>query len=151
MSRLCGQNMRIDLLKDMPGHLIRRVQQISSAYFAREMAEFELTSVQFVALVALAETPGLDQTRLAELIDFDKATIGGVIERLIRKGLITRTVSPQDRRVKRLAVTPAGMALIKTGFPGVQRVQSLLTAALSDEEARQFSDLLKKIIASFDE
>ncbi|BAK66539.1 MarR family transcriptional regulator [Sphingobium sp. SYK-6] len=143
--------MRIDLLKDMPGHLIRRVQQISSAYFARELAEFELTSVQFVALVALAETPGLDQTRLAELIDFDKATIGGVIERLIRKGLITRTVSSQDRRVKRLAVTPAGMALIKVGFPGVQRVQNLLTTALSDEEARQFSNLLKKIIASFDE
>lgn len=142
--------MRIDHLKTMPGHLVRRVQQISSAIFAREMAEYELTSVQFVALVAIAEMPSLDATRLAELIDFDKATIGGVIERLLRKGLITRVQSSEDRRVKKLTATPAGKALIEVAFSCVERVQERLMGALSEEEARQFDTLLKRIIVSAD-
>jgi hypothetical protein len=37
----------------MPGHLIRRAQQISTALFAEECAEFDLTSVQYAALTAI--------------------------------------------------------------------------------------------------
>ncbi|HWL46681.1 MAG TPA: MarR family transcriptional regulator [Sphingomonadaceae bacterium] len=138
--------MELDLLKQMPGHLIRRLQQISSAHFAREMAEYELTSVQFIALAAIADTPQLDATRLAELIDFDKATIGGVIERLVRKGLISRAVAPEDRRIKRLAITPAGRALVQLGLPGVERAQQCIVAPLSEPEREQLHALLSKIV-----
>ena len=94
----------LDRFKQMPGHCIRRAQQVSSACFSNELAEFDLTSVQMVALVAIADQPGIDATRLAEIIDFDRATIGGVVDRLERKGLIRRTVSPRDKRSKTITV-----------------------------------------------
>ncbi len=138
--------MSLTELKQMPGHMMRRVQQISTALFAEEMADFNLTSVQFMALVAIGDVPDLDATRLAELIDFDKATIGGVIERLERKRLIERKVSAEDRRVKRLRLTPAGRALVTVSFDRVRRVQQRLTEPLDEAERVVLERLIRKLV-----
>lgn len=134
--------MQLARLTSMPGHLIRRAQQISSAIFAEELAESELTSVQLVALVAIIDQPGLDATRLAELIDFDKATIGGVIERLERKGLVERRLSKTDKRVKQLAPTAAGRAMTVASLPALDRVQTRILSPLGDEDRATFMRLL---------
>ena len=46
------------VLGELPGHYIRRAQQVSSAYFTEELADSELTSVQMVALVAIVDLVG---------------------------------------------------------------------------------------------
>ena len=142
--------MSIDRLQQMPGHLIRRAQQVSTAIFAEELAEMELTSVQVVALAAIAARPGLDATRLAESIDFDKATIGGVIERLERKGLVARVTSKSDRRVKQLTATSAGKALLGASMPAVERVQDRMLAPLSTDERGVLLGLLRRVIDAHD-
>ena len=139
--------MLLDRFKQMPGHCIRRAQQVSSACFSNELAEFDLTSVQMVALVAIADQPGIDATRLAEIIDFDRATIGGVVDRLERKGLIRRTVSPRDKRSKTMTATPAGRALLEVSLPHVERVQDRLLAPLSPDERETFLRLLNAVVA----
>src|SRR5690349_3320679 len=100
--------MKLEQLKKTPGHLLRRAQQASTAIFTEELQQYELTSVQFLALAAIMEHGALDATRMAELIHFDRATIGGVIERLERKGLVERTASLVDRRVKVVKITERG-------------------------------------------
>lgn len=142
--------MSLSDLKAMPGHLVRRLQQISTAIFAEELAEYDLTSVQFAALMAIGEGT-VDATRLAEMIAFDRATIGGVIERLERKGLVRRTVSPSDKRIKLLSLTPIGRVVIKTAYPRVSAVQQRLLATLSEEEAATLLSLLSKVVAANDE
>ena len=84
---------------DMPGHLIRRAHQASTALFAAECGPFDLTPVQFAAMSAIRDTPDLDATRLAALIAFDRSTMGDVLERLEAKGWVVRQPSPHDRRV----------------------------------------------------
>jgi hypothetical protein len=49
----------MDDLHDMPGHLIRRGPQISTALFAEECAGFDLTAVQCAALAAIRVNPVL--------------------------------------------------------------------------------------------
>ena len=73
---------------DMAGHLIRRLHQQSTQVFAQrtQAAGFDLTPVQYAALEAIYEYPGSDQKFVAEQIGYDRATIGGVIERLEKKG-----------------------------------------------------------------
>ena len=138
--------MLITRFLQMPGHFIRRAQQVSSAYFAEELADSELTSVQMVALVTIADNPGIDATRLSEIIDFDRATIGGVVDRLQRKGLIQRSVNAQDKRSKTMQATPAGKALLKVSLPRVERVQERLLAPLSPDERETFLRLIKAVI-----
>ena len=138
--------MLTDLFLKMPGHYIRRAQQVSSAYFTEELADSELTSVQMVALVAIVDSPGIDATRLSEIIDFDRATIGGVVDRLERKGLIQRVVNPEDKRSKVMRATPAGKALLNVSLPRVQRVQERILAPLSPEDRETFLRLIKTVM-----
>lgn len=134
----------------MPGHFIRRAQQVSSAYFAEELSESELTSVQMVALAAIADSPGIDATRLSEIIDFDRATIGGVVDRLERKGLIQRVVNKQDKRSKAMHATAAGKALLEVNMSRVERVQERLLAPLTAAERDMFLRLIKAVVAGSD-
>jgi DNA-binding MarR family transcriptional regulator len=140
--------MLSDLFFQMPGHFIRRAHQVSSAYFAEELADSELTAVQMVALVTIADRPGIDATRLSEIIDFDRATIGGVVDRLEKKGLIQRVVNAQDKRSKTMRATAAGRALIEVSLPRVQRVQDRLLAPLSPDDRATFLRLIKAVIAA---
>ncbi len=74
------------------GHVIRRCQQIAVAVFMDETKGFSLTPVQYAALVVVRAPPGVDQTRLVELVALDRSTIGNVVERLEAKGLLARLV-----------------------------------------------------------
>jgi MarR family transcriptional regulator, lower aerobic nicotinate degradation pathway regulator len=121
-------------LYTMPGHLIRRAQQVSTAIFAEECGGFDLTAVQYAALSMIAANPGVDATRLSALIAFDRSTIGGVLERLEAKAWISRDASPQDRRIKVLRITRDGAALLREVEPAVRRVQERLLAPLAPRD-----------------
>lgn len=132
----------------MAGHLIRRLQQHSTQTFQARVqaAGFELTSVQFAALDAIAEQPDIDQAGLAATISFDRATIGGVIDRLEAKGLVQRAVSAEDRRARRLRLTPAGGRLLAAVRPVVEAAQAEMLARLSPAERAAFVTLARKAL-----
>ena len=133
---------------EMAGHLIRRLQQQSTQVFQAHTqdAGFELTSVQFAALDAVAQQPGIDQASLAATISFDRATIGGVIDRLEQKGLIDRTVSPDDRRARLLHLTAAGRRQLAALRPVVEALQAEILAPLSAKERAAFLALARKAL-----
>jgi MarR family transcriptional regulator, temperature-dependent positive regulator of motility len=133
---------------DMAGHLIRRLHQQSTQVFQAQTqaAGFDLTSVQFAALDAIAGEPGVDQARLAEAISFDRATIGGVIDRLEQKGLVRREVSASDRRARVLQLTPEGHALLRAVRPVVEDLQRDILGALSPQEQDRLLALAKKAL-----
>lgn len=137
----------MNAIYSMPGHLIRRLQQISVSIFAEGMKSegIDLTSPQFAALVMLDENSGIDQATLAGMIALDRPTIGGVIERLVGKGLVERKTSESDRRAKSLTLSPAGKAMVKRMQPLVVETQSKILDGLSDEEKEQFTMLATKI------
>lgn len=132
----------------MAGHLIRRLHQQSMQIFQTQTqaAGFDLTSVQFAALDAIAKRPGVDQASLAATICFDRATIGGVIDRLERKGLVLRVVSAQDRRARLLQLTPEGEQLLLACHPVVMALQTDILANLSPEERERFLSLARKAL-----
>jgi len=132
-------------LYTMPGHLIRRAQQVSTAIFTDECAGFDLTAVQYAALSMIEATPGVDATRLSALIAFDRSTIGGVLERLEAKGWIARDSSPQDRRIKLLRITQDGAALLRQVEPAVRRVQERLLAPLAPRDRATMLRLLGEL------
>lgn len=133
---------------EMAGHLIRRLQQRSTQVFQAQMqaAGFDLTSVQFAALDAIAHQPGIDQAGLAAAISFDRATIGGVIDRLAHKGLVRREVSAQDRRARLLHLTREGERLLGAVRPVVERLQADILAPLSPKERADFQALARKAL-----
>ena len=130
---------------EMPGHLVRRLHQISTALFSAECAAFDLTSVQYAALVMIGRQSNLDATRLSALIAFDRSTIGGVLDRLEAKEWVLREPSPDDRRIKLLRLTPTGRALLDRVQPAVLRVQERLLEPLSPADRTTMVRLLGEL------
>lgn len=138
----------MDGKKKYAGHLIRRLHQQSMQVFQNQtqLAGFDLTSVQFAALDCIAEHPGIDQASLAANIGFDRATIGGVIDRLERKGLVQRVVSVQDRRARLLHLTPEGERTLADCRPVVKALQADILARLTPAEHKVFLALAHKAL-----
>lgn len=130
----------------MPGHLIRRLNQISVACFMERMsrAGLSLTPVQYAALCAIRDFPGIDQATVAGLVAYDRATLGRVIDRLEDRALIERSVSPNDRRARVLKLSADGAALLGQAQPLVEEVQPEILSGLSEDEAETFLRLLQK-------
>jgi DNA-binding MarR family transcriptional regulator len=135
-------------LFDMPGHLIRRLNQRSTQIFTQRMqaAGFDLTSVQFAALDAVYTTPGLDQASIAAMIAYDRAPIGGVIDRLEQKGLVERSISRRDRRAREVKLSSFGLRVYEEVRPIVVRLQTEILDGLSVEEQEQFLHLAGKAV-----
>ena len=133
---------------DMAGHLIRRLHQRSTQIFTlrTQAAGFDLTSVQFAALDAIQAHPASDQASIAELIAYDRATIGGVIDRLEQKGWILRTVSERDRRARVLSLTEDGETMFAALLPVVQALQIDILEPLNAEERAQFLAMAHRVI-----
>lgn len=136
-------------LGDMAGHLIRRLHQVSTQVFLREAqaAGYDLTPVQFAALDALRSRPGIDQGQLSALIACDRATIGGVVDRLEQKGFVRREISRHDRRAREVSLTAEGRRVFDEMLPLVRRLQADILAPLDDAERDRFMALARKALA----
>lgn len=137
----------------MPGHLARRFQQIAVAIFHAEVrkAGYDITPVQYAAIAALCERPGMDQATLAASIGYDRATIGGVVDRLAQKGLVTREVCGNDRRARILHLTDQGTRTLQEISPAVEMAQQRILEGLEASEAQELVRLLGKTIAALND
>ena len=133
-------------LHDLPGHLIRRLQQIAVAVFLQETESLGVTPVQYAALQAVAATPGLDQRTLSGQIGLDTSTVAGVIDRLESRGWLTRAVSSQDRRARVLMLTAEGTHTLAAAQPAMWRAQERILAPLPKSERREFVRMLKVLV-----
>lgn len=138
-------------LDSLPGHGIRRLQQIAVAVFLQEVEPLNLTPVQFAALQALAQTPGIDQRTLARSIGLDTSTTGGVIDRLESRGFVQRQGAPGDRRVRLPVLTDAGRELLREALPGVMRAQARMLEPLSPAERTEFMRMLQVLVRANNE
>ena len=98
------------------------------------------------ALDAIAAQPGTDQARVAEMIAYDRATIGGVIDRLVQKGWVHRVVSERDRRAREVSLTDEGQRVREAVLPVVQDLQQEILETLGDDERALFLALARKAV-----
>ncbi len=132
----------------MAGHLIRRLQQISYQVFQQRMSEigYELTSVQYASMYTLKLNPGIEQAQLAAMIAYDRATIGGVVDRLEQKGYVSRVVSRLDRRAREVQLTELGLRVLEEIHPVVVDLQTEILQGLNKEERSRFLQLAAKVV-----
>jgi DNA-binding MarR family transcriptional regulator len=136
----------MDAVYAAPGYLFRRMQQIAVALFIEECKTFDLTPVQYAALIAIHTHPGIDATRLSAVIAFDRSTLGSVIERLESKKLIDRKPSGEDKRVKLLYLTKAGVAILREIMPSVEKAQARMLQPLKPADRKVLLSLLTQLV-----
>lgn len=141
-STIKGRALKASEIYDQPGYLLRRTHQVATAAFSQANSDVDLTAVQFAALLHIRDAPGIDATRLAEAICFDRTTIGHVIGRLVNKGLIIRREGSLDKRTKQLRITAKGSELLEKVTARVPAISDTILAPLSDAERKELIRLL---------
>lgn len=129
--------------------LVREVMATADA-FARESQRLfrplGLTAVQFNVLNVLAgQSRGLSQRELSDTLVVDRSNVTGLIDRLTKLGWVRRAADPDDRRIHRVELTPAGRRIWERVQPKFVEVVAQVTAAVDDRTARSTLIALKHL------
>ncbi|SED72968.1 transcriptional regulator, MarR family [Rhizobiales bacterium GAS191] len=135
-------------LHSSPNYLFWCLHKTSMSIVTEELekAGADITPVQYAALIAIQAKPGIDQASLATVIGYDRATIGGVIDRLEKKGLLSRRIHPQDRRARTLYLEETGIDLIAEVEDIVSEAQKRILAPLPKQDHAKFLSMVALLL-----
>ena len=131
-------------LDDQVGFILRQAMQRHAAIFASGLGG-DLTPTQWAALAKLHEAGPLSQNLLGRHTAMDAATIKGVVDRLIRRGLATAEPDAADGRRLVVTLTAAGDALVRRLTPNAEAITAETLSPLTSEEQRTLTALLLRL------
>ena len=131
------------VLDNQIGYVLRRVTQRHLAIFSESI--HEVTTTQFAVLARLAEQGPLSQNHLGRETAMDAATIKGVVDRLVRQGLVETAPDPDDRRRLTVGLTDSGRTLYDGLLSTALAISSRTLDPLSPDEQAQLVELLARL------
>src|SRR6266513_1276405 len=105
----------------------------------------ELGDSDFRVLEVLLHKGPLPVNTIGPKVWLTPGSISGAVDRLFKKGLVSRTGQPADGRVRRVEQTPKGRALIIRGFGEHAAAMEDVAGVLSKHERLTLLRLLKKL------
>jgi len=90
----------------------QRAARALARRFDAAFRPFGLTSGQFSLLMSLNRPHPAPMGGVATLLDMDRTTLTAALKPLHRRGLLTITRDPADKRGRWLSLTPAGQAVL---------------------------------------
>ena len=131
------------VLDDQIGYVLRRVTQRHLALFSESIPQ--VTTVQFAVLARLVEMGPQSQNHLGRATAMDAATIKGVVDRLVRQGLVETSADPTDKRRLTVGLTAAGQALFETTVDQAVTVSNRTLEPLKPQERSLLLQLLSRL------
>jgi MarR family transcriptional regulator for hemolysin len=95
------------------GFLINDVARLLRTYADQKARQFGMTRAQWAVLFRIERNEGVKQSEIADILDIQPITLTRLIDRLCDNGLIERRGDPNDRRAKRLFLTPAARPVLE--------------------------------------
>jgi DNA-binding MarR family transcriptional regulator len=96
---------------------VQRAARALARRFDEALRPVGLTNGQFSLLMSLNRPVPAGLGGVANLLAMDRTTLTAALKPLERRGLLTVSIDPGDRRSRRLALTPVGMALLARALP----------------------------------
>ncbi|OWJ67257.1 MarR family winged helix-turn-helix transcriptional regulator [Inquilinus limosus] len=121
------------LIKDLDQVLRRRFEERVRA------AGLDLSRPQYRVLIFLDRNPGITQARLAEMLDVEKMTVTGLLDRMEKRGWVERRRDPNDRRAYSLHLLPPAR-------PVVDRLEAVIAQWQEDTNAQLPAEVMVRLI-----
>ena len=131
-------------LEEQVGFLLRRASQRHVAIFSEHMGE-EVTPTRWAVLAKLYEAGPSSQNRLGRSTAMDAATIKGVVDRLIERGLIETQPDPTDARRRVIALSETGRRLVERSVEQAHAITRRTLDPLEPSERAALLGLLRKL------
>ncbi|ARK29932.1 MarR family winged helix-turn-helix transcriptional regulator [Halalkalibacter krulwichiae] len=128
------------------GTLFRRISLNLTNMIDHQMADRGITSSQYWILKLLWENDGVTQKELVTELSVKPASLTGMIDSMVEKGWVKRSLDPTDARVKRIYLTSSGRDLEADAIKIITACEEILCEGLSEEEKIAFKGMLKIVL-----
>src|SRR3954469_20103318 len=92
--------------------VLNDVARLLRTYADQRARRLGITRAQWAVMARLEQSEGLKQSELAEVLDLQPITLTRLVDRLCQNGMVERRPDPNDRRAKRLHLTPLARPLM---------------------------------------
>ena len=137
-------------LEDQVIVALRRITRAIDLHSRELMLEFGLTAPQLAALHAIQRLQPVALSALARSIHLSQGTITGILSRLEKRGLVTRTQSPTDRRSSLVELSAEGEELLNAAPSLLQDTFRQELLRLKEWEQTQMLATLQRIASMMD-
>lgn len=129
------------------GLLIKQINDELRKNANNALRGLDMTVAQLEVLDRLVQTSARQYSlkELEEILHVAQSTAAGIISRLEQKGFVEGFGNTEDRRVKMVRITPAGVACVRTALHYRNEAEERLLSSLTEAERDIFYMLLKKV------
>ena len=124
---------------------VARVHSLWGQRLVAALMVHGLKLAQFDIMANLLYEPGMTQQRLAEKLFVGRSNLSMALPDLESTGWVRRETDPEDKRVRRLYLTPEGERFARKGLDAECALLDEMMEALSDEECNQLGSLMRRL------
>lgn len=125
-------------------HLLHRAEQLASERFT-QLAGETITLRQFAVLAAIAEAPGRSQIDLVRATGIDRSTLAEMMNRMEKRGWITRTTSVIDKRAVSVLLSAGGAQILAAQTTHARAADARIMDFLSKPKGKALIGTLTKL------
>jgi DNA-binding MarR family transcriptional regulator len=146
--------MTLNSVKECPYYLISRVGLVVTSALKKGFANAGVEQVKpayLCVLMSLWQEDGLKVVELSKRAGLEPSTMTGLLDRMERDDLVTRTPDSNDRRVLRIYLTQTGRQVRDPILKVVDRVLAEVFAGISEDDISHTKNLLRHVLANANE
>ena len=143
--------MALKSVKECPYYLISRVSLVVTSALKKGFADAGVEKVRpayLCVMMSLWKEDGLKVIELGKKAGLEPSTMTGLLDRMERDGLASRTTDPKDRRVLRIYLTETGQNVRNPVLKVIDDVLEDVFAGISKEDISHTKNLLRHVLAN---
>lgn len=130
------------------GMMIRQIHLLLAKMTNNALRQHDLTMSQMMTLLILSKQEGGELTlkQLEPFLQTSQPDVAGIASRLEKKGLVDGFADAQDKRMKRIRITAAGLEYCQQAKGDMITTEQTLLSQMTPDEREIFRTLLEKAI-----
>jgi DNA-binding MarR family transcriptional regulator len=109
--------------------------------------QYGIANTEWRVMAVLGVSSGVSAGHVAEKTAMDKVAVSRAINNMIKNGLIERRFSKEDKRRSELMLSEEGENVYRNIVPLVLQYEDDIMGTLSENERRELTNILAKLIA----
>ena len=143
--------MTLKSVKECPYYLISRVSLVVTSALKKGFADAGVEKVRpayLCVMMSLWEEDGLKVIELGKKAGLEPSTMTGLLDRMERDGLVSRTMDPRDRRVLRIYLNETGQNVRDPVLKVIDDVLADVFAGISKEDISHTKNILRHVLTN---